>query len=83
MSEIWPDSGRIRVTLLFFSNISEILPQKCIRKEDFVFYYVSSITNALCDVIEVFSLSSSFECTWTPETGLSFGTELLYIGIAL
>ena len=66
------------------SGISEILPQKCNCKEGLVFCYVSSITNALCDVLEFFfSPSLCFKCIWTPEIGLSFGSELLYIGFAL
>ena len=47
-----------------------------------MFCYVTSITNALCDVLEIF-LSLCFKCIWTPVIGLGFGGELLYVGLVL
>ena len=47
-----------------------------------MFCYVFNITNALCDVIEIF-LSLCLECIWTLVIGLGVETELLYIKNAL
>ena len=42
-----------------------------------------NITSALCDVIEIFSLSLCLGCIGTPVIGLGVEIEFLYIEIAL